>query len=252
MTLSMDQWHKRYQQQSAWTQNLRDYIYKRIAIEKSKSILEIGSGTGVLLEELSQYSFNNLNGLDIDINALSLSRSILPGAILTCADAHHLPFLAQSFDVVYCHFLLLWVNNPLKVISEMVRVASPGGYILAFAEPDYGGRIDHPEELSRIGCWQGEALVKQGANPNVGRLLRSLFSQVKLQNIEVGLLGGQWNGEDDLVDINLEWDVIESDLRDNKAFQEEAERLRNLDLDSRNSHQRILYVPTFYAIGRVL
>ena len=58
----------------------------------------------------------------------------------------------------------------------MVRVTHPGGFVLALAEPDYGGRIDYPTELSQIGDWQKNALKQQGANPLMGRELRSIFS----------------------------------------------------------------------------
>ena len=32
---------------------------------------------------------------------------------------------------------------------------------MALAEPDYGGRIDYPEQLGHIGRWQAQALRKQ-------------------------------------------------------------------------------------------
>jgi SAM-dependent methyltransferase len=62
------------------------------------------------------------------------------------ADRHTLPF-QPVFDVTFCHFLLLWVSNPEKVVAEMGRVTRPGGSV-RLAEPDYGGRIDYPESLS--------------------------------------------------------------------------------------------------------
>ena len=70
----------------------------------------------------------------------------------------HIPI--RSFDIVYCHFLLLWVNDPLQVVREMARV---GQSVLALAEPDYSQRVDEPAALKPLGEWQTEALTKAGS-----------------------------------------------------------------------------------------
>ena len=251
MTLSIHQWHQRYQQQARWTQNLRKYVYERVDIRTAKRILDVGCGTGVLLGELRRISSGSLFGLDIDFNSISIVQQSILKSILTHGDALRLPFHSGSFDVSLCHFLLLWVKNPLQVLHEMRRVTHDGGYILALAEPDYGGRIDFPDKLSQIGHWQIEALINQGANPVIGRELRSLFSECGLKNIEVGVLGGQWGEEWGDDDFELEWEVILSDLHNKNEFMESANEYKSLELDSREKHQRILYVPTFYALGEV-
>ncbi len=52
--------------------------------------------------------------------------------------------------------------------EEMVRVTRPHGFVLALAEPDYGGRIDYPSELSTIGNWQIEAAEGARGKPVYG------------------------------------------------------------------------------------
>jgi hypothetical protein len=132
----------------------------------------------------------------------------------------------------------------------MARVTRRDGYVLALAEPDYGGRIDFPVELAQIGLWQTQALSEQGANPCLGRELRSLFFEAGLQDIEVGVLGGQWVKDQITEEFDLEWEVIKSDLYNKREFAEAADKLKDIDLSSRENHQRVLYVPTFYALGR--
>lgn len=46
------------------------------------------------------------------------------------SDAHHLPFLDGTFDLVVALGLLPWVRSPQSVITELARVARPGGHIL--------------------------------------------------------------------------------------------------------------------------
>jgi hypothetical protein len=119
--------------------------------------------------------------------------------------------------------------------------------VIALAEPDYGGRIDYPEELVELGRRQEAALRNQGADPRMGRTLAEVFHRTGLQDIEAGVLGGQWKGKPSRQEWELEWDVLQSDL----GMGQNLDRLRFLDWDARERGERILFVPTFYALGRV-
>ncbi len=249
--LSISDWHRRYQQQARWTQNLRSYIYSRAGMHAALKILDIGCGTGVLECELNELYNGQVIGLDIDLQVLVYAHGYAQNSIFAAADGGNIPFAANLFDITFCHFLLLWVKDSLRVVREMTRVTRPGGYVLALAEPDYGGRIDYPAELAVIGKWQMDALISQGASPKRGRELRSVFAQAGLQDIEVGVLGGQWNQVRPQDELELEWQVIWSDLGENAEFTAQAEKLRAFDEASRRAGERILFVPTFYAVGRV-
>lgn len=251
MTLTLSQWHQRYLQQAHWTKNLRKYIYDQIGIQHANKILDVGCGTGVLEDELNHLPSAHIFGLDIDLNALRSAQGYAQNSIFTNGDCLQLPFPSRTFDVTMCHFLLLWVKDPLNAVREMARVTRPHGYILALAEPDYGGRIDFPPELSQIGIWQTEALKEQGANPLMGRELRSIFSLAELVNSEVGVLGGQWEEKITDQEIELEWEVIQSDLRQVNEFIIQEDKLKALELDTHKDRKRILFVPTFYAFGKV-
>ncbi len=249
MSLTIDQWHRRYQQQARWTQDLRKYIFQKCAIERAKRVLDVGCGTGVLEEEITRTLETPMYGIDIDFAALEYARGFASRAAYSLADARSLPFHTATFDISLCHFLLLWVSSAQDILSEMARVTLPGGYVVALAEPDYGGRIDFPDELSIIGRWQAEALEYQGADPLMGRKLRYLFSLAGLVDIEVGILGAQWQKDPSLSDVDLEWKVLDSDLKDHPTFQRRKSGIRVLDNASRQAHSRILFVPVFYALG---
>ncbi len=250
MTLSVQQWHKRYLQQAGWTHDLRRYIYDRIAVTRTQRILDAGCGTGVLLDEISLLTAATCIGLDLGNEPLAFHRVHHPSTALTQADVLQLPFSRRSFDVTLCHFALLWVGQPLRALQEMARVTTPGGYVVALAEPDYGGRIDYPIELERVGAWQMESLRKQGADPLMGRQLRGLFADAGLIHIEAGVMGGIWRADDPL-GASLEWDVTSSDLSLNPEFTVQRDRLAEIEAISRVKQERILFVPTFYAIGQV-
>jgi ubiquinone/menaquinone biosynthesis C-methylase UbiE len=251
MTLSTAKWHQRYLQQASWTKNLRAYLYKKASLQQADRILDVGCGTGVLEYELENYTTTHLFASDIDYAALKLSRQYAPQSIYSRGDALSLPYADNSFEITFCHFLLLWVSDALSAVHEMVRVTRPAGYVIALAEPDYGGRIDFPPELSIIGDWQTDSLKQQGANPNMGRELRSIFFRAGLVNVEIGVMGGQWGLESTDRDNSLEWDVIRSDLHFNDQFHIQAATLQSMDRVARETGQRVLFVPTFYAIGMV-
>lgn len=247
--LNSTEWHTRFCQQARWTQDLRRYLYQRVNIQQTQTILEVGCGTGALSEELLSQTRATVHGLDIDRKHLKQARYTTPRLLLTQADALRLPFSHKTFDMVLCHFLLLWVSNPQQVISEMARVSRPGGIVLALAEPDYGGRIDFPPSLELLGQWQATSLRQQGADPLIGRKLAEVFHSAGLLRVETGVLGGQWKGAPSQEEWQSEWDILTADLAQNPIWASELERLRETELEAWQKGSRVLFVPTFYAWG---
>ncbi len=251
MSLSIGQWHQRYQQQARWTQDLRKYLFQRCDVHAATRILDVGCGTGVLEKELSETGTAYTFGIDIDFQALEFAHGFAPISMYVAADGLSLPFHTAVFDICLCHFLLLWVGQTQIVVDEMARVTKPGGYVVALAEPDYGGRIDFPDDLSQLGKWQNQALQEQGANPLIGRQVRSIFAGAGLVDIEAGILGAQWRTESSPQEAELEWQVLASDLEANPQFLAQADQLKSYEMAARFAQRRVLFVPVFYAIGKV-
>jgi SAM-dependent methyltransferase len=249
-SLSPQDWHARFSQQVRWTGSLQKYLFKRLGVTDTPSILEVGCGTGAFLTTLKTYTTATIYGLDKNSEFLSVASQVSPDSILTMGDAHDLPYRKNSFGITISHFLLLWVTDPIRVVKEMVRVTRPGGMVLALAEPDYGGRIDFPIELIELGRLQQSELQSDGANPLIGRELSMIFHRANLTDVESGVLGGQWNGKFDQRDWEIEWSILQNDL-EGSIPTDEVNRLKAIDLQAWNNGDRILFVPTFYAWGRV-
>src|SRR5690349_24443307 len=179
-------WHRRYLQQAQWTRDLRTYLFGQVGLNESSRVLEVGCGTGAILSEVPNHP--SLYGLDIAADVLAQCRVHVPSAILAQGNALRLPYRNKSFDVVYCHFLLLWIKDPLQALLEMKRVAKAGAYLFAFAEPDYSGRIDEPQELLPLGQWQAASLRRQGANPALGAQLAEFFFRAGIRLLETGTI----------------------------------------------------------------
>ena len=246
---SINEWHNRFKQQTRWTQALAAYILQRANISSTHHILEVGCGTGAVLEQFIQPLGASYCGLDINPDYLSFFASFHPGARLVLGDAHQLPFSDNSFDVSLCHYLLLWVSDPSQVLHEMLRVTHPGGMVMALAEPDYGGRIDYPAELSLLGKWQMDSLAIQGADASMGRKLRALFTQCGFTSVEAGVIGGQWRQGFDQSEFESEWEILHNDLSNQPEKLAQLPRFQDSDRRARQQGERILFVPTFYAWG---
>lgn len=251
--MEMD-WHHRFTLQASWTREMRAYLFQRCDLNRAHRVIDLGCGTGILLAELDGHVPRRLFGLDIVREYLHKARTHAPTAELVQGDAHFLPYPSRVFDASFCHFVLLWVDDPLAMVSEMARVTRLGGVVLALAEPDYGGRIDYPSELARLGIWQQAALRAQGADPWIGRRLKSVFSSAGLENVECGVIGARWIDPPSKEEWESEWAVIENDLSFIQGAEVEGHELETLkqnDLSAWKSRQRIVFVPTFYAWGRV-
>ncbi len=240
-------WHSRYLQQAQWTRDLRMYVFKQAGLSTTSHLLEVGCGTGAILSEMQKPAA--LHGLDIDRAALAQCRGHVPAAALVQGNALQLPYPNKTFDIVYCHFLLLWVKDPRQALHEMKRVAKAGAAIIAFAEPDYTARLDEPRELIPLGRWQTESLQRQGADPGLGARLADLFHQAGIQIVETGTIQSA-DHEPSPKEWEMEWAVIESDLA---GFVPGADlqKMKRLDQQARARGERVLRVPTYFAWGRI-
>jgi SAM-dependent methyltransferase len=248
--LSIPAWHRRFLQQAGWTRDLRQYLYRRAKVPTARRILEVGCGTGALTAEWSALTSALIVGLDCSAPHLEFARQHDAATPFTQGDARALPYSSGVFDATYCHYLLLWVHDPLAVLAEMRRVTRRGGAVLALAEPDYGARIDYPPGLEPLGRWQYEALKRQGAEPETGRRLGALFARAGLQTVETGVLGGQWQGLPEPEVWEAEWTVLQADLQ-GWVSPDILAQLSTAEAAAWQRGERVLFVPTFYAWGQV-
>lgn len=87
------------------------------------TMLEVGCGTGHFTRWFTQLGFEVV-GLDVSPPMLETASKLSPDAVYLRADAHALPFKDAAFDVGAIVTSLEFVRDPVRVLSEMMRVSS--------------------------------------------------------------------------------------------------------------------------------
>lgn len=99
--------------------------------DQSQEFLDIGTGTGRLLEVFSPHIRQGW-GVDLSPEMLAIARAkIEEDGLSNCAvrqgDMFQVPFSAESFDLVTIHQVLHYTDEPMTAISEAARVLRSGG-----------------------------------------------------------------------------------------------------------------------------
>ena len=242
-------WNQRFTTQAEWTKPLRQFLIEQTDMTSASSVLEVGSGTGVILRETIEMVGNQPVGIDFDLERLSENKVINPDEIVTCADVYYLPFPVNTFDFVISHYFYLWLKDPIQALIEVKRVLKPGGVAITFAEPDYASRIEHPEQFQPLGDAQTKSLEDQGINPKTGRMLPSFFSGSGFSEIQYGLSGFQIPVKELSKDWESEWKMLQHDLS-GKISTVQMDQYKLDDKKNRLFGSRVSWIPTFYTIGK--
>lgn len=107
------------------------WILKKIKnhfAEKKVEILDVGCGAGFLTNEFAPEGYP-MTGVDLSKESLKVAAHYdkTKSVKYLEADALHLPFPDNSFDVVTCMDFLEHVENPELYIKEISRVLRPDG-----------------------------------------------------------------------------------------------------------------------------
>ncbi len=105
-------------------------------INKGKSILDIGCGTGQSTYYLSQLGYKS-SGLDGSSRFVKFAKKKYQELDFINADAENLPFTNEIFDVVASYNTVEHFSNAKKCLKEMIRVVKKGGDILLLILPTY-------------------------------------------------------------------------------------------------------------------
>jgi len=227
-------------------------LYLDVGLKEAKLVLDVGCGSGIVTRDIANLTRGRVVGVDGSPDMIKVAKKILcdhENVELKLGSAEDLPFDDNVFDIVTCNLLLMWVDDPQRVVDEMARVTKKGGKVLASLEPDYGGKLHWPEDTKVDPIFAGKAILEKGGDPHIGRKLRLLFVRAGLDT-KVGIGNNRiWSCEEDKAYYLHARDFYvkalkEAGLSDKEIDKWEFEYLKSLD-----EGVQLNFFPQFYAIG---
>ncbi|WP_332630729.1 class I SAM-dependent methyltransferase [Halalkalibacter flavus] len=118
--------------QTNWLSTIHDQLKDLSGRWRNKTILDIGCGTGRLLERGKEEA-RELIGIDLSHEMVEKSCSVLEGGRaktrLLVGDAYSLPLREKQVDIAVSTCVMFLLPEPQKGLNEMVRVVKPAGVV---------------------------------------------------------------------------------------------------------------------------
>ncbi len=214
-------------------------LLQRFGLARGMNVLDVGCGAGSVTLEIAKFVFpGQVLGIDRDETLIEQAKKNTAFSNINVRfvvdDILTTKLPENSFDFVYCRFVLWAIAERVTALRNMIRLAKPKGIICA-QEPDASGAIYWPEIPAHQAYWNGRIKYHQdrqdGIDPNLGRKLFLLFNQAGLVEIKFGVSA--------LYKNNFDWqtnaaeyvgpgaDAIKSGYIDEQVLAERAEWARN-------------------------
>ena len=116
-------------------------LIKLIDIKENFSVLDVGCGYGKIISELSlMLPKGKAIGVDASNNMIALAKSTFPSHIYKNLKflhtvAEEMQFHKNSFDLITCTNVFMWIRKPKKVLGLMSLFLKPNGKIIIFSYP---------------------------------------------------------------------------------------------------------------------
>jgi ubiquinone/menaquinone biosynthesis C-methylase UbiE len=110
---------------------------RHLPVSPNDRVLDVGCGSGSM-SRLVARSFPRVEvvGVDLREQYLDFARARaqaeeIQNLTFRSADVFALPFADASFDVVWTKYLLQWLKEPKRALTELRRVTRPGGFVVS-------------------------------------------------------------------------------------------------------------------------
>jgi ubiquinone/menaquinone biosynthesis C-methylase UbiE len=157
----------------------RSRVLRALELRAGERVLDIGSGPGLLANEIAALVGRNgrVCGIDTSEDMLTMSRKRCADQSWTefkKADATNLPFPDQSFDAAVSTQVYEYVADIPHALAELYRVTRPGGRVVIL-DSDYGSLVIHTQNdalMARVLSAWNEHFAHAGLPRILSRQLR--------------------------------------------------------------------------------
>jgi SAM-dependent methyltransferase len=159
-------------------------LLDRVGLRPGDRAIDLGCGPRGVVELLSDRV--SPGGRVVAMASALVAERALSDVEIVSADARHTGLESGSFDLVHARTLLVTLPEPAEVLTEMVRLARPGGWV-AGLEPDTETAICYPPHpaFDRLCEIFTVAFRRNGADPHIGRRMAELYREAGLEDVTV-------------------------------------------------------------------
>lgn len=182
---------KAYEQRMGrWSRVVGDAFLDWLAVPTGLRWLDVGCGNGAFTEVLiARCAPAAVDAVDPSEGQLSYART-RPGTELAefrVGDAQALPYPDQSFDAVTMALAISFIPDPIKAVTEMLRVVKPGGWVAAYMWDLPGGGIPI-EPMYRALKTLGITIAIPGIEVSRRDNMRTVWEKAGLQSIDTRVI----------------------------------------------------------------
>lgn len=117
-------------------------------IDADSYVLDVGCGVGITPGNIAKSYGCKLVGVDVRESMIARAKArarregVEDRVEFRVADAQHLPFGDNHFDIVMAESVFAFIGNKSRAVNECVRVTRPGG-----VSRNHGGHVDRDSPI---------------------------------------------------------------------------------------------------------
>jgi len=155
--------HDKFVNQNAVTSRLVGRFLQRtrnrvaLLTQPGDRILDVGAGEGIMTDYLARsLPDRHVEALEYELEGCEAHRKAFPHVTVTQGSIYELPWQDDSYEVLTAFEVLEHIDDPLRALAEMARVARRHIVVTVPYEPFYRmGNMSRGRYLSRLGNTPG-------------------------------------------------------------------------------------------------
>ena len=162
---------------------------------RGKLVLDVGVGAGRFSDLIGRWGGTPV-GVDLSLAVLSAQKTLAPyapNAFVCQADAFHMPFKEESFDIVYSMGVLMATPSTRQAFRTIARFVKPGGIVATGLYEDFSDFLTYASRYRRYTTAMSHSLLHLLCYASIPiytvlKVTRSIFGPVVTGQVEKALM----------------------------------------------------------------